>query len=361
MLTPGLVNAHTHLQFSDDADLASSGLEFFDWIRAISVRGRTHTAAEWEVAAGHGAAQLLATGTTCVADVVTHAPALGPVAAAGLAGISYLEVVACDPARWPDVRAQLLDDLAAAPDGRSVGIAPHTLYTLDVAVVAALAALARERGLRLHTHVAESRHEVSYIACGEGAFAGIAEQFGLDFALTRDGGSGRTPVGELDVQHGLGLDCHVAHGVHVTPEDRALLRERGSVVALCIRSNRLLQAGDPPVAAYLAEGNRVAVGTDSLASSPDLDLLAELAVLRDAALSQGAAADGLAEQLFAAATLGGAAALGLSDVGRLEAGSRADLAVFDVPTDGAPYDALVDEGAGRCVATVLGGELVHSA
>nr|MCU0265916.1 amidohydrolase family protein [Actinomycetes bacterium] len=58
-------------------------------------------------------------------------------------------------------------------------------------------------------------------------------------------------------------------------------------------------------------------------------------------------------------TLGGARALGLDDVGVLRPGARADLAVFAVPTDGDPFSALVDHGAGECVATVLEGRLAH--
>ena len=66
----------------------------------------------------------------------------------------------------------------------------------------------------------------------------------------------------------------------------------------------------------------------------------------------------MARRLVQAATLGGAASLGAAESGRIEPGVRADLAVFDVPAEGDPYEALVAHGAGRCVATVLGGVLV---
>ena len=100
---------------------------------------------------------------------------------------------------------------------------------------------------------------------------------------------------------------------------------------------------------------RGALGTDSLASCPDLDLLAEARSTRDVARRQGL--EHPEEALVRALTLGGARAVG-QDLGTLEVGRRADLAVFDVPTD-APYQGLVEHGAGRCVATVLGGRLVH--
>jgi cytosine/adenosine deaminase-related metal-dependent hydrolase len=127
------------------------------------------------------------------------------------------------------------------------------------------------------------------------------------------------------------------------------------VVALCTRSNAILQAGEAPVADYLTEGNPVGIGTDSLASSPDLDLLAEAKATRDLARKQGL--EHPEEQIVRALTLGGAQAVG-QDLGTLEPGKRADLAVFDVPTAD-PFRDLIEHGAGRCVATVLGGRLVH--
>jgi cytosine/adenosine deaminase-related metal-dependent hydrolase len=144
--------------------------------------------------------------------------------------------------------------------------------------------------------------------------------------------------------------------VHVDAGDRALLRERQTVVALCTRSNAVLQAGEAPVADYLAEGSPLAIGTDSLASSPDLDLLAEARATRDLARRQGF--EHPEELLVNALTRGGAQALG-QDLGTIREGARADLAAFDVPVEGDPYASLVEHGAGRCVATVLGGRLVH--
>jgi aminodeoxyfutalosine deaminase len=142
-----------------------------------------------------------------------------------------------------------------------------------------------------------------------------------------------------------------------------VLRARGVYAALCVRSNRILQAGEPPIADYLREDAPFAVGTDSLASSPSLDLLEEAAVLRDLARSQGYLEADLDRRILTAATLGGAEAMGLADVGRLAPGARADLAVFEpAGASGDPYGALLTAaaaGAHRCLATVLGGIIVH--
>ena len=116
---------------------------------------------------------------------------------------------------------------------------------------------------------------------------------------------------------GSGPDVHVAHGTHLNADDRALLRSRGTAVALCARSNAILGAGVPPVAALLREGSPIAVGTDSLASTPDLDLLAEARALAAAARSRGTTSADLAARILQACTAGGAYAIGRPDLGVL--------------------------------------------
>jgi aminodeoxyfutalosine deaminase len=371
VLTPGLVNAHAHLQYTDFEELNSLGEPFPVWLGRMVAKRPTFTEAMWQESARRGVHLMFQSGTTAVADIVTEPEVLQPTARSGIAGISYLEAVFEDAQSWSDSgRARILAALDSAPAGRAVGMSPHTPYTIATAVFVDCMAIARERGLRTHTHVAEAPAETEYVAKGSGPFAQNMIAFGKAMELIRDGGSGLSPVGFLDKIGVLGPDVHAAHCVHCDGGDRELLRARGVYAALCVRSNRILQAGEPPIADYLAEDSPFAIGTDSLASSPSLDLLEEAAALRDLARTQGYTAADLDRRIVEAATLGGAAAMGLTDVGRLEEGARADLAVFALP-DGMPlrgltdvYSALLDAAAAkshRCVATILGGTIVHRA
>lgn len=362
VLTPGLVNAHTHLCYTGFADMHGNEKEFFEWIQEFARRNPATTDDEWKSAALAGVEQSLAAGVTAVADVVTPAAAFESLLASDLAGVAYWEACFIDDDAWEERRHSwreiVTETRAVNGSDLAVGISPHTLYTLGTGVAKSLAELARTLDIRLHPHLAETAHEDMFVRRGSGPFAFMNRRMGLDLELA-DGGAGHSPARQMEKANLLGADSHVAHGVHLDAEDRALLREQETVVALCARSNARLEVGEAPVAAHRAEGNPVAVGTDSRASAPDLDVAAEWPVLRRLALAQGDDGDGLNEWLVRAATEGGAKALGRSDIGVIEVGARADLALFDVDIEANPYAALVSEAGGNCKATVVKGRLIE--
>ena len=364
VLIPGLINAHTHLQYSQMADLGrGSYADFPEWATQFQQRF-TAPDNDWRAAAVQGVAEAVAAGTTAIADVVTNPEALTAIRDGGVGGIAYWEVMAWPNARWlTSGRAQLEQLLDRAGD-LDLGISPHAPYSLDEQVLADLAQLSRERRLRRHIHLAESRAEVEFVTHGTGPQAETLHRWGLsEFALLQRGGSGLSPVRYVDRLNGLGPDCHIAHGIYVDADDRALLRARDTVVALCPRSNAVIGLDEPPIAAYLQEGNRLAIGTDSLSSAPSLDLLADAAALAGIARSQGYRAADLHRRLLHAATLGGAQALGLDrrrvPAGALRPGWATDFAVLEIDPGG-PDEvarAVVEDGAGRQLGTVIGGNV----
>jgi aminodeoxyfutalosine deaminase len=363
VLTPGLVNAHTHLCYTAYEDMHGNEREFFEWIQEFARRNPAMSDEDWRASVQDGIDQSLRHGVTAVGDVVTAAAAFPTLLRSELAGVAYWEAVFLDNAMWEEQRNAWRDVLADARatnnSDLAVGVSPHTLYTLGTGVAKSLAELARTYDVRLHPHLAETLHEDLYVRRGAGPFAFLNRRLGAVMELIEDGGAEHSPAEQMAKVGWFGEDSHVAHGVHLDLADRKLLKEKGTAVAMCVRSNARLEAGEPPVAAHRAEGNPVAIGTDSRASSPDLDVAAEWPVLRRLALEQGDDGDGLNEWLVRAATEGGAKALGRDDIGVLAVDARADLAVFDVDTEANPYAALVSEAAGKCSATVVKGRLIE--
>jgi cytosine/adenosine deaminase-related metal-dependent hydrolase len=367
-LVPGLVNAHTHLQYTHMAAAGQAVHSGFEtWMQAfMELYEQEH---DWLGSAAEGVWLSLRSGTTTVAEIVTDPDAGSAVHEAGLHGVVFWEVLGWTDAAWAQGgRETVLGQLRALPTPPRTGLSPHAVYSLDTGVIRDVAALGRELGVRQHIHAAESAWEDAYVRTGTGELADRWRSLGRgEFALLRRGGSGTGVISYLDALGALGPTTHLAHGIYVDADDRRLLRDRGVSVALCPRSNAVIGLDPPPVADYLREGNALAVGTDSLSSSPSLNVLDDVNELYRLARVQGYAHADLHARLFAAATLGGAHALGLdggpAPSGSLVPGARADLAVFPVSTD-SPADALaelVESGAPAALATVIAGRLRHSA
>lgn len=358
ILTPGLVNAHTHLQYTVFAPLGRKRHDDFEQWSAefeelyLGVQNEE----VWRTASRRGAHVAIAAGTTTVAEIVTDDAARGALAEVGLGGIEYLEAIGETTRTWAGGgREAFLARLASPSAGSPVGISPHAPYSLDASVIAELRGLAQERGMRLHAHVGESSQETALYASGEPAVLEIYGELRDEFALVRRHGVGLSTARYAEQIGLLGSDAHIAHAVYLDHDDREIVRASGTRVVLCPRSNDTIGLQPPPVAAYLDEGHELAIGTDSLASAPSLDVLADAAVLAELASRQGYDRDDVHHRLIEAATRGGARALGRADIGALEPGMRADLAVFAVETQQWPERALVTEGAGTCVLTVAGG------
>jgi cytosine/adenosine deaminase-related metal-dependent hydrolase len=366
IITPGLVNAHTHLQYTGFAALGQRQYSGFEqWSFAFEADYLAVTQPSyWTSSALAGVRQAVAAGTTVFADIITNDEARGALAACGVTGIEYLEAIGQLKRNWYDgTRADFLARLER-PGQTPAGISPHAPYSLDGSVIKDLMAIAAEHGVRVHLHLGESALELNLYRHGDRSMLDIYGDMQDEFDLVRRGGTGHDTASYADSLGVLVPTAHLAHAIYLDRAGRDLLLRRGTQVALCPRSNAMLGLGPAPVAAYLSEGHEIAVGTDSLASSPSLDLMADVAQLAAIAREQGYRGDDLAARLVRAATLGGARALGLTGrgYGTLLTGGPADLAVFDVQANGHAVEAaLVSHGEGRCTLTVAGGAVIHDA
>ena len=360
-LLPGLVNGHTHLELADAAPLGVPG-PFASWVPAVDGMSDGWSDETWGRSAHRGVLQALRAGSTAVFDTVTRGPAVPAAARAGLVGTSYVEIRDVDATHVDAVAAQAEHALGLPADGRGVGIGVLSPVRVGTGVLQRMAHVAHEAGAPLQLHAAECDAEVTALRLGTGPLVDRARSRGLAFEWLPGGGP--TPIRYLEAVGVLGPRTSVVSGVKVDAGEATLLAKLEVPVVCCPRANRRLGMGTAPLELYAEAGVRLALGTESLAAVPDLDLLAEAAAWVDAAEQRGlhlwptpAGPVPLAEAAVRLATTDGAQALGWGDrCGVLEPGRRADLVGVEIATTAdSVYRDLVAKGAGRQIVTVLGG------
>ncbi|MFZ5654106.1 MAG: TRZ/ATZ family hydrolase [Pseudomonadota bacterium] len=342
LLMPGLVNAHGHAAmtllrgYADDLPLAE-WLEQRIWPAEARWLGSEFVADGTRLAA----AEMIASGTTCFADMYFFPEVAATVARhCGLRAQIAFPILDF-PTPWAaDADQCLHQGLALYDEHRGdpllrIAFGPHAPYTVGDASFARIALYAGEVDAPIHIHLHETAREVREALAG----------------------SGERPIARLH-RHGLlGPATQCVHMTQVEPGDIELLAATGARVVHCPRSNLKLASGCCPVAALRAAGIPVGLGTDGAASSNDLDLFLELRIA--ALLAKGLSGDptrlGAAEAIEMA-TLGGATALGLDgEIGSLEPGKAADLIAVELTDISAmplhdPRSQLVHTGSGARVS-----------
>jgi cytosine/adenosine deaminase-related metal-dependent hydrolase len=232
-----------------------------------------------------------------------------------------------------------IDALGEAPALRA-SLAAHAPYSVAPSVFdEILAEMARRAPLPCSVHLSESAEEVRFLADAGGPWRALLDDVGAWDPRWR--APATSPVRYLDAAGFLSSRVVAVHGVQMDQSDLAILAHRETTLVTCPRSNRHTGAGTPPVAAFYASGVPIAVGTDSLASAPDLNLFAELAALR------AIAPDVPASRLLESATRIGATALGCgASYGTIEAGKRARLLAVAVPPDEVDVEEFLVGGIG---------------
>jgi 8-oxoguanine deaminase len=222
-----------------------------------------------------------------------------------------------------------------------IGLAPCSPFSVTPELMRESADLARDRGVRLHTHIAETMDEDAY----------SRSTFGM------------SPVELLDSVGWAESDVWVAHCVHPTDTDLDLLADRDVAVAHCPTSNMLLGSGLAPAYAFRQKEIRVGLGVDGSASNDANDLGQEVKqALLVARVRDGVHAMSARDALHIA-TRGGAACLGRDDIGSIAKGKAADITLFDADSlalagTGDDYVAGIVLSAPRPVAVIVNGQFV---
>jgi cytosine/adenosine deaminase-related metal-dependent hydrolase len=343
ILLPGLVNAHCHIELSWLAGKVPLPSEFVPWVAALVEARAAETPDVVCAAAATAIHDIEASGTVAVGDVSNTLAHLALLGASSLAAVVFYELLGWDPELAPEVLRRAdrrLDAVGWHPSPNvEVRVAAHAPHSVSPALFKAL----RQRGGVAALHLAESPTEARFLRDGDESWGDFLRKRAGETPFTAPGLSPVKYVADLGLLH-PGLVA--AHCVQVDAADRKTLARAGVHVALCPRSNTSLEVGVAPVPEMLADGVRLCLGTDSLASAPTLDLLDDAAALRQTFPSLDAAA------IVRMATAGGAEALGFSGLGTITPGKRAAFAFvpMDAPTD-RPLEFLVSgEARAREVA-----------
>jgi cytosine/adenosine deaminase-related metal-dependent hydrolase len=359
VLTPGLVNVHTHLELTALRGFLE-GMAFGEWLSALT-RARRECFDDDSLfdSACAGIDEGLRNGITTFADTTESGVPLAALRARQVRGIGYVEVFGPDPAQCSESLTNLLRAANAhrALDTPLVqtGLSPHAPYTVSAPLLRAVAACARDGAWPVAIHVAESGDETRFVRDGEGHFADRLRARGIAVAP-----QARSPVALLEACGLLACQPLLIHVIQADETDIASIARAGASVAHCPISNLKLGHGIAPVEQLHAAGIAVGLGTDSVASNDRMDLLGEA---RQATLLQSlrqGVPDALsAHAALAMATIGGAKALRLdAHIGSLEIGKAADLAAFPVRHDDAqpmfdPAVTLVHVLAGAVPAELV--------
>jgi 5-methylthioadenosine/S-adenosylhomocysteine deaminase len=318
-VTPGFVNAHTHVPMTLFRGIADDR-ELMDWLTNFIFPAEAKNVDREFVKWGTrlAAAEMIRSGTTTFADMYYFESDIArETKAAGLRGVlgeTLIDFPAPDNKTWDDAIRYMRDYARQWKGDRLItpALAPHAPFTVSKEHLQQVRALATELGIPILIHVSETKDELRQVAEKQ---------------------NGMTPGVYLDSIGFLGDDVVAAHGVHLTAAELRTFAAKKTGVVHCPESNQMLASGVAPVVEMIAAGVEVGLGTDGPAgSNNNLDMVEEMAsaarlqkVMRNdpKAIS--------AREVLRLATIGGAQVLGLADkVGTLERGKRADVVLIDL-------------------------------
>ena len=350
VLIPGFINTHTHLELTHfpswriRSSVDYNPRRFTDWIIQLIKIMRGLTPEEFPPSVREGIRMCLESGTTAVGEIVTNPLMAGEYYRSPLAGRLYFELLGQDTRFFTGKLAAALAAATSAetPEKLLSGLSAHSPYTIAHEFLAGIGQTATSHSLPLAIHLSESRAEGDFIFDGSGELASEFYPFvGWERYL---GHPARCSSTELLDRNGLLTPTTLAiHCVHVGMADAHILKSRGVHVALCPRSNDLLDVGRAPVHLFKKLGIPLTLGTDSLASNNSLSLWDELRFALETFPD-----DLSADDLFNMVTDGGAKALGISaECGTLERGKRADFQVVGScsGSSGTVLERVMREGA----------------
>jgi aminodeoxyfutalosine deaminase len=282
-MIPGLVNAHTHLEFSLLSEPISTSGRFTDWIRSVIAYRRAHPDVAG-AAIRRGFAESLRAGTTLVGDIATTGWFPTDYIDSGFGGVVFQELLGLNPDRIAQ-QCELAETFSAdssfildrASFPLHPGLSPHAPYSVHRDLFGMAIELAKRSSRPIAMHLAETEAELELLAQGTGEFREMLTEFGL----WRDGlfDGGQRPMDYLEAL----AECPsalIVHGNYLNDDELQFVSAHPRMTLVyCPRTHAAFGHRDHPWRRVLELGGSVAIGTDSRASNPDLSIFAELQFL----------------------------------------------------------------------------------
>ena len=316
LVIPGLVNCHTHSYMSFMRNVADD-LSFMDWLfGTIDPIEQQMTDEDTYWGANLAIIEMMKSGTTCFNDMQMNIhQTTRAVKESGMRAVICRGLVGSGSDEAGQMRLrQAYEERDAAKDcdRLTFKLGPHAPYTCDDAFLKIVAAEAKKENMGIHVHLSESESEISQ----------IQEKYGC------------TPIALAEKCGIFDVPAIAAHCVQVTDEDIEILKRKNVSVVTNPASNMKLGNGFAPIAKMLDAGVNVCLGTDGAASNNCLNMFHELSLLTLIHKGTGKTPQCVsAKEGFRIATINGAKALGLEkEIGSIEAGKKADLAILDLNT-----------------------------
>jgi aminodeoxyfutalosine deaminase len=352
-ILPGLINPHTHLEFSDLSEpLGTPGMAFPDWIRLVVANRRARSTRDLDPIA-RGLAESTRSGVTTIGEIASTPWQR----AVPLEITQFCEFIALrlgDDQRYQTaIHAVSGRESISWSDEFRPGISPHAPYTVRPELIFQAAQVSSQRHIPLALHLAESREELELLHGGAGPLVQLLQDFGQwDPAVIPRFSN---PLDYLQIM-AEAERALVIHGNYLNDAEIGFLASHGQhmSVVYCPRTHAYFGHDSYPLARMLAAGVNVSIGTDSRASSPDLSPLNEI---RFAASTHPSVRP---LSLVWMITAGAASVLGRDhEIGTISPGKFADLTMTTLPPNDAAdaYELLLDPAC-QTVATVFRGRAV---
>jgi aminodeoxyfutalosine deaminase len=339
-IIPGLVNPHTHLDLSGARGLIppTDPDHFTDWLRGVFAYRRTRTAEQTQADIRAGLTESLRFSTTLIGDIASGGASWHALEETAIRAVVFYELIGLSADRFHHVASDAINWVSTGRGTSTCqpGVSPHAPYSCRADGLPLLTKVGPLFGDRLTTHLAETRAELELLQKQSGPFVIFLAEFGAWDPSGLAWGAEAILDFTRDVKHALYAHCnYLPHDTKFWPNQS---------IVYCPRTHAAFGHPPHPFREFLARGVRVCLGTDSLASNPDLDVFAEARFVRSRY------PDFPGDQLLRMVTLAGAEGLGWAqETGSLEAGKSADFVVVPLPNveSADPHELLLAEYPGE--------------